>query len=194
MTLEELRQEIEERSKEEIKQVQERGESEAAIIKQKGEEKAALVRKMHMDRAQEKVRRERVQSLYTASSEMKKQINQEKERIFQSVFEKAHNDLVNLREKDSYARVFRNLVEESIRIAGKENIVLHVDGRDEKLCKQVLGDLGISCEIVPDLECCGGVNVSFTDSHATIYNTFESRIEQAKEILKLEIYASLYGD
>lgn len=194
MTLEELRQEIEERSREEIKKVQERGESEAAIIAREGDEKAASVQKMHMDRAREKMRRERIQSLYTASSEMKTRINQEKERIFLSVFEKARNNLASLREKDSYERVLRNLVEESIRTAGGENIVLHVDGRDEKLCTQILRDLGLSHDVVPDLECCGGVNVSYTDSHATVYNTFESRLERAKEILKLEIYATLYGD
>jgi prepilin-type processing-associated H-X9-DG protein len=194
MTLEELRQDIEERSREEIKQVQERGESEAAIITREGEEKAASVQKMHMDRAREKMKRERIQSLYTASSEMKTRINQEKERIFLSVFEKAANNLRNLREKDSYKRVFRNLVEESIRAAGGENIVLHVDGRDETLCAQILGDLGLSYDVVPDLECSGGVNVSYTDGHAIVYNTFESRLERAKDILKLEIYATLYGD
>ena len=194
MTLEELRQEIEERSREEIKQVQERGESEAAIIAREGEEKAASVQKMHLDRAREKMRRERILSLYTASSEMKTQINREKERIFLSVFEKAGNNLASLREKDSYERVFRNLVEESIRSAGEENIILHVDGRDEKLCAQILGDLGLSCDVVSDLECCGGVNISYKDGHAIVHNTFESRLERAREILKLEIYATLYGD
>ncbi|MBN1193937.1 MAG: V-type ATP synthase subunit E [Methanomicrobiaceae archaeon] len=194
MTLEELRQEIEERSREEIKQVQERGESEAAIIAREGEEKAASVQKMHMDRAREKMRRERIQSLYTASSDMKTRINREKERIFLSVFEKAGDNLAILREKDSYKRVFQNLVEESIRTAGEENIILHVDGRDEKLCTQILGNLGLSCDVVSDLKCDGGVNISYKDGHATVYNTFESRLERAREILKLEIYATLYGD
>jgi V/A-type H+-transporting ATPase subunit E len=194
MTLEKLKQEIEERSQEEIRQLKEKGESEVAEIMRETEEKSELIRNKLINSAKKTIEEEKIKLCYDASVEIKTRLNQEKEQVFESTFLEVSKDLADLRDKKSYNTTFIKLVEEAVKALGEEEIILHVDNRDEDLCNQVVQSLGLNCEIVTDLECAGGLNACTRDEEVKVYNTFESRLERAKEIMKLEIYATLYGD
>jgi vacuolar-type H+-ATPase subunit E/Vma4 len=74
-----------------------------------------------------------------------------------------------------------------------EEIQLHIDKRDETLCKKVLSELKLNCDVVTDITCAGGLNAGTKDGRFIISNTTESRFEKAKGILKSEIFTTLYG-
>jgi vacuolar-type H+-ATPase subunit E/Vma4 len=58
----------------------------------------------------------------------------------------------------------------------------------------VLNELGWNSEIVGDLTSAGGLAVSTKDGKVVVSNTIESRLNNAKELLKREIFSTLFGD
>lgn len=86
------------------------------------------------------------------------------------------------------------MIEEAMRELEGEQVRLHIDGRDENLCKQILEELNVNSEIVVDLTSAGGLNVSTRDEKVVVFNTIESRLDKASEFLKRQLLATLYGD
>jgi len=76
---------------------------------------------------------------------------------------------------------------------GVESFVVHVDPRDEPLCKKTLSHLNLSPEIRADLVTTGGVVASLSDNSVVISNTVESRLQRAKELKRKDIHAILTG-
>ena len=82
------------------------------------------------------------------------------------------------------------------RLAGSledEAFVVHIDPRDEALCKKTLAALRLSPEIRTDITTSGGVIASLPDNSVVISNTVESRLLRAKELKRKEIHAILTG-
>jgi vacuolar-type H+-ATPase subunit E/Vma4 len=74
-----------------------------------------------------------------------------------------------------------------------EEIQLHIDKRDEDLCKKLLPELTLNCDVITDITTLGGLNAGTKDGRFIIFNTIESRFEKAKDLLKPEIFTTLYG-
>jgi vacuolar-type H+-ATPase subunit E/Vma4 len=111
-----------------------------------------------------------------------------KDEMIQSAFIEAKKSLDDLRDRESYKGRFKSMIQEAMHELGGEKVRLHIDGRDENLCKQILDELNQNSEIVADLTSAGGLNVSTRD------NTIESRFDRAKEFLARQVFATLYGD
>jgi vacuolar-type H+-ATPase subunit E/Vma4 len=71
--------------------------------------------------------------------------------------------------------------------------IVHIDPRDEVLCRKTLSALGLSPEVRTDITTAGGVVAGLPDSSVIISNTVESRLERAKELKRREIHAILTG-
>lgn len=194
MTLNELKQDIETRSREEIDQIREKSEQTATAILTEAREKADAIRITHLERKKAAITEEKVKKIYEAVSAMRMRLNEEKENTYNLVFETALQKLSDVRQTEQYPHMFSALLEESIRNLGGGAIVVHVDAQDAELCKRVLAEKNIECTVVSDIRCCGGLNVSRADGSTTVYNTLESRMERAQEVYKRELYRTLYGD
>ena len=86
------------------------------------------------------------------------------------------------------------MIQEAMHELEGEKARLHIDMRDENLCKQILDELNENSEIVVDLTSAGGLNVSTRDEKVVVFNTIESRLDKAKELLERQVFATLYGD
>jgi V/A-type H+-transporting ATPase subunit E len=117
-----------------------------------------------------------------------------KDEMIQSAFVEAKKSLDDLRDRESYKGRFKSMIQEAMHELGGEKARLHIDGRDENLCKQILDELNENCEIVVDLTSAGGLNVSTRDEKVVVFNTIESRLDRAKEFLARQVFATLYGD
>lgn len=193
MTLEELKRQILERSAEEIQAVREKSEREAAEIRRRADEEAGALRKKYLKDAEKAAAGDAAKLRYAAAAELKSLLNGERNRIYDQVFDTAGEHLAGLRDRDSYDSLFRALVEEAVTAVEEEPVILHVDGRDEQLCSRILRELGFECEIVADLECTGGLCAGTSDGRVMVRNTFESRLERAKDLLRRDLYGTLYG-
>ena len=163
-------------------------------IKRSAEAKAETITASHLENAQKSAEIERNKLIYNAKAENKMRIIKEKDAVIQRAFFDAKKSLDSFRDHPSYKEDFKKMLQEAVRELEGEKVSLHIDTRDETLCRQVLDELGRNSEIVGDLTSAGGLAVSTKDGKVVISNTIESRLNNAKELLKREIFSTLFGD
>jgi len=194
MAYETLIKEVEECSEEEIRKVTEKTDKTVLEIREEAEEKVAMVKEQHQENIKKLLEIERIKLLYDARAENKIRIISEKRKIFQTAFLEAQKDLAEIRDTDGYNALFNKLVHEAFHDLKEEQPKLHIDQRDEELCREISAGLSGNCEIISDLDCAGGLNISTADGKIIVFNTIESRLDNARGVLKLEIFSTLYGD
>ena len=185
---------MEESTDERINGIMKQAHQDAEEIKRTAEEKAGPIKKSYLDSAEKSFESERNKLIYNAKSEIKMDVIKAKDAMIQSAFVEAKKSLDDLRDRESYKGRFTSMIQEAMRELGGEKARLHVDKRDENLCKQILNELNENSEIVVDLTSAGGLNVSTRDEKVVVFNTIESRLDRAKEFLARQVFATLYGD
>jgi V/A-type H+-transporting ATPase subunit E len=194
MRLEHLKREMEEHSSEEIGRIRTGGEKEAESLRDEAGKQAEAIVRHHMEQAGRTVERECLRQRYEASCEGRTAKTMEQNRLFELAYDMASRDLEGIRDTASYEKVFRLLLEEAVRTLDEEGIRLHVDARDADLCRNLVEELGLECEVCQDITSMGGLNASSLDERIIVHNTLESRLERSKETLKLDIYSTIFGE
>ncbi len=131
--------------------------------------------------------------MYLTKGEIKEQALRKRETIFTAAFDQAGQRLSALRQDPKYPVIFEKLAREATGAMSDRPFLVHVDKRDEELCRKTLAAMNIRCDVLTDLQCMGGLVVSSPDGLITISNTIESRLERIREHKKLEIHALLSG-
>jgi V/A-type H+-transporting ATPase subunit E len=185
---------MEESTEERINGIMKQAHQEAEGIKRTAEEKAVTIKKSYLDNAERSFESEQNKLIYNAKSEIKMDVIKAKDAMIQSAFVEAKKSLDDLRDRESYKGRFKSMIQEAMHELGGEKARLHIDSRDENLCKQILDELNENSEVVVDLTSAGGLNVSTRDEKVVVFNTIESRLDRAKEFLGRQIFATLYGD
>jgi V/A-type H+/Na+-transporting ATPase subunit E len=162
-------------------------------IKTRAKKQVLAIRQGHIDEAGRSITTERNKMLYLTKAENKELLIKTRETAFERAFSEAETRLRGLRSGPKYPVVFKNLLREAVTALGDELFEIHIDPRDEELCKKTLSQLNISSEIRTDLVTEGGVTLSLPDRSVVISNTIESRLQRAKELRRKEIHAILTG-
>jgi len=177
---------------EEVNVILEKAEKEVSDIIQDAKRKGTVIEEIHRDEAEKIIETQKVTALFNVRSEVKKNI-MEKCNMFDSCFETALNQLREIRKQEGYYVIFKKLLREALEELDEPNPIIHIDARDATVCKDVLRELVVQCNIQSDIESIGGLCVSSSDEKITVLNTIESRVERARELLKQEIFGVLYG-
>ena len=194
MPYEELIEAVEVSAQEKISDLKEKTYREATEITKEAESKDEIIRMRYLDAVNKAVEIERNEAIVKIKEETKMQLIRVKDEMYQKAFLKAKATLSSAREKANYDNSFRKMLKEAAAELAGEEIRLHIDKRDENLCKKLLPELNLNCEIITDLTCAGGLNASTKDERFTVFNTIESRLERAKALMRSEIFTILYGD
>ena len=176
-----------------LKSVEESAQDRERELREKAKKQAEEIEKDAVKEAEKSAAIERNKLMYLTKGEIKEQGLRVREKVFAAAFEAAGLRLSELRQDKKYPAIFEKLAREATGAMGERPYVVHVDRRDEELCKKTLGALNIRCEVLTDIQCMGGLVASSPDGLITISNTIESRIERIKEHKRLEIYAILSG-
>jgi vacuolar-type H+-ATPase subunit E/Vma4 len=163
-------------------------------LKKNAREQAELIRQSQVADTEKNANIEKNKLMYLAGAENKAGLIRIREHLFSSAFDDAKLQLSRLRHRPEYPDIFTRLTVDAVGALGVGPFHVHVDKRDEDLCKKTLVDLKIHAEIIPDLDSDGGLVVTLPDRSVIISNTVESRLERAQERKKLEIYSILSGD
>jgi len=193
MAYENLLKSVEESAEEKERELRENAQKQADVIRSEARKLAEEIRERTIQEAENAAQIERNKQMFLAKGRIREQALMNREKMFEAAFEVAGQRLAALRQDDTYPAVFKRLAEETIGAMGDRPLVIHVDVRDVDLCKKTLATIKAGCEIVPDLECMGGLAASSPDGLITISNTIESRLERVQEHMRLEIYATLSG-
>jgi V/A-type H+-transporting ATPase subunit E len=190
---EDLLKSVEESAHEKELELRTRSAAVAGEIKARAQKQAGDIRKAHLDEAERSITTERNKAHYLINAENKELLIKVRETAFERAFSGAEARLRGLRSDPKYPAVFEKLLKEAAGTPGDEAFVVHIDPRDEELCKKTLSHLHLSSEIRTDLVTEGGVVLSLPDNSVVISNTVESRMQRAKELKRKEIHAILAG-
>jgi len=194
MAIDDLIKAVEVSGQERIKEIQERSKAEADEIIREAHVKDLPIKKRFMDGAIQSVAVQRNKILSEARKKSRMEIIQSKNEVFERVFEEAVQKLASIRKDPGYRAILKHLLLESIGQLGSDSVILHVDRKDEDLLKDILKEINVSGQIVPDLTCAGGLNAYSRDERFVIFNTLESRLKKAKEIYRPEMFSVLFGE
>jgi len=193
MPYEQLIESVETSGDEKIRELREKADREAEKILREARDKEDAIRRKHLDAAKRSVEIEKNRLLATVNEEARLQMTRVKDEVFKKAVAQAFAGLQSVRNHAGYETEFRELLLEACRESPGENIEIHVDPRDEGICRNLVSELHIGGEIVTDITSAGGMNVSTKDGRFIVFNTVESRFERAKVLLKPEIFAALFG-
>jgi len=193
MPYEQLIESVEVSAEERIMELKEKAHRQSMEIRKEAEEKDETIKRKHLDVAKRAVVVERNKSNAKVKEETRMQLIRAKDEVYQKACSEAKRILSLARGNANYEKIFRKMLKETVTELKGEEIQLHIDKRDENLCKKLLPELNLNCEIITDLTSAGGLNASTKDQKFIVFNTIESRFEKAKVLLRLELFAALYG-
>ena len=193
MPYEQLIESVEVSAEERIMELKEKAHRQSMEIRKEAEGKDETIKRKHLDAAKRAVVVERNKLIARVKEETRMQLIRAKDEVYQKACFEAKKILSSGRENANYEKSFTKMLKEAILELEGEEIQLHIDKRDESLCKKLLPELKVNCEIITDLTCAGGLNAGTKDQKFIIFNTIESRFEKAKVLLRLDLFAALYG-
>ena len=194
MTYENLIGSMEVSAEKRINEIMNKAHQDAEEIKRTAEAEAETIKSSYLDNAQKSVEIERNQLIYNVKAETKMRVIKERDAAIQRAFAEAKKRLSDFRDRGTYKENLKDMIQEAVGELEGEKVRFHIDKRDEDLCKQILAELNQNSEIITDLTSAGGLNVSTQDEKVVVFNTIESRLNNARELLKREIFSTLYGD
>jgi vacuolar-type H+-ATPase subunit E/Vma4 len=193
MAIEQLIEAVEVNAEETMMELKKKAYRQSEEIRREAEGKDEAIKKKHLDAVKKTVIAERNKLIAKINKETRMQFTQTKDEVYKKAFFEAQKILSSARSRADYENNFRKMLQEVVLELEGEDIQLHIDKRDENLCKKLLSELKLNCEVVTDITCAGGLNASTKDGRFIAFNTIESRFEKAKALLKPEIFTTLYG-
>lgn len=193
MEYENLMTSMEASADEKIAELTDKATAAAQKVREEARKKADEIVRAHLDSAVIAMEAENNRALYEARAAVKKEAAGVRHEYYSRAFEEAEKRLETFRQNGGYESFFRKALAESVEALGEKELVLHVDARDEELCRRSMALLGIDCAVSTGLACAGGLNASTPDGKVVVFNTLEARLRSARERLKLDVFSVLYG-
>jgi V/A-type H+-transporting ATPase subunit E len=193
MSIEQLIESVEVSAEEKIRELKEKAYRQSEDIRKAAEGKDKVIKQKHLDAVKKTLEAERNKLIAKVKDETRMQVTRTKDEVYKKAFLEAQKILSSIRSRADYENNFRKMLQEVVLELKGEDIQLHIDKRDENLCKKLLSELKLNCELVTDITSAGGLNASTKDGKFIVFNTIESRFEKAKTLLKPEIFTTLYG-
>ncbi|HVN66708.1 MAG TPA: V-type ATP synthase subunit E [Methanomicrobiales archaeon] len=194
MPYEDLLSALKANAQERMKEIRDRAEAEALKIRRDAEEGAQGIRSAYLEEARRAVQLEKGKLISKVGAEKRMAFAKTKEDLFRQIFDQAALRMASARDHQGYRLLLKKILGEAMEELPEEEIRVHIDPRDEPLCRDILREMKQNCEVVTDLTTMGGLNATTADERLMIFNTLESRLARAKELMKSEIMSTLYGD
>lgn len=193
MAFNELLHSMEQSAEEKKKDILENARISAEEILADAQKQSQTIKDELVATAEEKVKVKKNKSLYLLKEDIKAELTREKERIFEEAFSQAKHLLDASRSDSRYTKSFARLLDQSLeRLNGR--IVVHVDPEDEALCRKCGKDTTLEFTVVPDRKCTGGLDAEIADKGIIVRNTLESRLENARILMRKDLFVFLFGE
>lgn len=193
MALEDILKALDDKAETEMEVMKQEALLQAEDIRSKAGKEAGRARRARLKKVEDNIRSEATSYIYAASLKAKNQLISAQEEVVDEAFELAGERLSAIRSTDRYPGILAQLIEQCIEYIDGE-IILQVRADDRALVENVIADKQVPFRILDEpLESFGGVVARSTDGAIVVDNTFEQRMERAKERLRLEIARVLFG-
>lgn len=194
MPYEDLIQAVETSARERMNELADRARKETEEILGEVRFREEEIKRKRLDDAKKALQFERIRLISRIREENQMKIYGIKDEIFHQAFKDSRKKLDSLRDSTVYEAVFTTLASEALAEIGIPQGILHIDPRDESICRRFLQESGVTYEIVTDLNGSAGLTASSADGSIIVTNTFESRLRRAEDLIRPEIFSILFGD
>ena len=193
MALEDILRALEEKAETRIEGIQLEAQQRVAEIISEVERDAEHTRRVRLRKVEEAVRSEATAIVYSASLKAKNELIKAQEETVDEAFRTAENSLGELNKEESYPNILGVLLDEVLEFFEGE-AVLQVRSEDRPLVEKVMAERQRPYRISDTpLESSGGLIGSSPGGKVVVSNTFEARLDKARDKLRLEISKILFG-
>ena len=185
---------IEDSAEERIQEIKEGARIESEKIRSEARDLSEERHQALLKEARARIAVEENTKIYRARENVKEKIARYRQDSFNGVFESAAHALSSMRKDPDYEPFFLARLKEVIHEMDSPATVLHIDPRDEGLCRRLMDSSGMKFEIVTDITTNGGLTASDPAGNMFVYNTIETRLDRVKETMRTDIIRILFGD
>ncbi|MEM2123733.1 MAG: V-type ATP synthase subunit E, partial [Methanolinea sp.] len=164
MTYEDLIKSMEAAAEEKKEEILRNADRQAEAIVREAEERAGAIKEEYMARARAIVADRRNRLLYKTRQDARAADIAEREKMLHAVYARVASQMGNFREREDYRALFSRLLSESLAEMGEKDVQVHVDPRDEALCREIVSRLDGNFAVFPDITTAGRVIVSPPDN------------------------------
>jgi V/A-type H+-transporting ATPase subunit E len=168
----------------EIKKINRAADQEATQLIAEAETLAQTIRTRHRARVEPLLATEAAGLQNKARLGALRAIANAREELITDAFVQAEKRLERMRATEDYAATFRVLAQEAVQTLGNNDVVVHVDLRDESIARDVFANLDMNVSLETQSIPLGGLEVTTRDGRIVIVNTLASRLEHARKILR----------
>ncbi|MCX6700193.1 MAG: V-type ATP synthase subunit E [Methanomicrobiales archaeon] len=194
MKYDHLIQAIEDGAEEKLRDIRDSRDREIRDIREREERESGQLRKDLLAETKRLIDLENNKRMYSAREQIKEKLARARQEACLSVFQEAAERLSSIRASPSYEAFFEAVLSEITESLNSEKIRLHIDKKDEALCRQLVKNTGKEVEVVIDLSTVGGLSGSTPDGKVVVRNTIEDRLVRARERMNVVVFSGLYGD
>lgn len=192
MALEDIFRALEEQAQQEREDILSSARAQAEAIAEDAAEQAEGIRAGCVEKSEAAAGLRAAKAMNAARLDAKKQVASVKDEAVNSAFDAAAERLAAMRSSDGYDEVFQALAKEALDGVEGEAALL-VDPADEDRAKRVLTELGAEAEIRPEISTSGGVVVLVGNGRVSRRNTFEDRLDRARQTSQSEVAEILFS-
>jgi vacuolar-type H+-ATPase subunit E/Vma4 len=171
----------------------------AEATRERARQRAETERKEILEHAAQEAERVRGQAVAAAQLKARTLHLGEREKLLDSVFDAARQQLPSIQKWKDYDQVAANLLREALNHLGASSAQFRADETTQKLLKdQTLADvskeLNVQIQVGPQLKHGIGVIVETPDGHLQYDNTLGTRLDRMQNTLRPKVYQLLTGE
>jgi V/A-type H+-transporting ATPase subunit E len=166
--------------------------AEAQEIIEKADREASEARESRLAAARSEVASERLRVLGGANLKGADLLLQTKEVLLAKAFQDAGAELERRMQGKEGEKILYKLIEEALPDLG-DRFALEVSLEDVSVAQAFVKEKGLQAEVRANAEIRHGARLSSEDGRLVILNTFDSRLERASALLRIEVGKLLFG-
>jgi len=193
LALDDILRALEDNAEDRIEAIKQDGQQRVNEIISEADREVSRIRRLRLKKIEDAIKSECTSTVYSASLKAKNELIKAQEETVDEAFRLAKQRLSGLHSNEEYPKVFELLLDECMEVLDGE-VVLQVRADDRDLVDKLMAnrDVPYSVSETP-LEASGGLVAGSPDGEVIVYNSFESRLDKAKETLRLEISNALFN-
>jgi vacuolar-type H+-ATPase subunit E/Vma4 len=190
---------VQDEARAEADQVLADAKAKAEAIGQHAQEQAAAERTEILERGSADAARIRSQAIATAQLKARTLQLERREKLLDSVFEVARQQLPTVQQWTDYGQIARRLLREALVLLGAAAVRVRADEQTRALLTdpvlaEISKELGVQVQFGALLEQGTGVIVETADGHRQVDNTLETRLSRLQDALRSPVYHLLMGE
>jgi len=194
LALEDILKALEEKAEARVAAIEVEAQQRVGEILAEVDKDAARTKRMRLKKIEDQIRSEATGIVYSAQLKAKNQLIKAQEETVDEAFHKAELRLKDLDKQADYPQILEVLLDECLDFFPQGEVLVQVRPNDRGTLEKMLSDRGRSFRISDTpLAASGGLVVSSADGLIVVSNTFDSRLEKARDHLRLEISKTLFG-